>query len=99
MISQYGMTQIANRVSTLLVQGAYIKDGQQVTVPIFRKEHSGNTVKVYLYLTDEDIGTFSDFQILDEEGNVILTKPDSITKDASQGLLVAFEVSIQEVEN
>ncbi|OAT81113.1 hypothetical protein [Desulfotomaculum copahuensis] len=99
MISQYGMTQIANKVSTLLAQGAYIKDGQQVTVPIFRKEYSGNAVKVYLYLTDEDIGTFSDFQILDEEGNVILTKPDSITKDAAQGLLVAFEVSIQEVES
>jgi len=98
-ISQYGMTQIANRVSTLLAQGAYIKDGQKVTVPVFRKEHSGNTIKVYLYLTDEDVGTFSEFQILDEEGNVILSKPDSIIKDASKGLLIAFEVRIQEVEN
>jgi len=98
-ISEYGMAQIANRVSTLLAQGAYIKDGQQITVPIFRKEHSGNTIKVYLYLTDEDAGTFSEFQILDEEGNVILSKPDSIIKDASKGLLIAFEVRIQEVEN
>lgn len=98
MISPYGMTQIANKVSTLLAQGAYVKDGQQVTVPVFRKEHSDNSVRVYLYLTDEDIGTFTDFQILDEEGKVILTKPDSITKDAYKGLLVAFEVSIQEVE-
>lgn len=99
MISPYGMTQIANKVSTLLVQGAYINDGQQVKVPIFRKEYSGNSVRVYLYLTDEDIGTFTDFQILDEGGNVILTKPENITKNEDKGLLVAFEVSIQEVES
>ncbi len=99
MITPYGMTQIANKVSTLLAQGAYIKDGQQTKIPIFRKEYTGESVRAYLYLTDEDAGTFTDFLILDEEGNTILDKPDNITKSGDKGMLVAFEVSIREVES
>jgi|GEM_PF-4416016 len=98
MITPHGMAQIANKILSLLAQGAYVKDGQQVTVPIFRKEYSEESIQVYLYLTDEDVGTFTKFQILDEEGNVILDKPENIIKTADKGMLIAFKVSIREEE-
>jgi len=98
MITPHGMAQIANKILSLLAQGAYVKDGQQVTAPIFRKEYSEESIQVYLYLTDEDVGTFTKFQILDEEGNVILDKPENITKTADKGMLIAFKVSIREEE-
>jgi hypothetical protein len=100
MITVQGINSIASTIVGLFAQGAYIKDGQQVIVPIFRKEfiEEEATLKIYLYLTDEDVGTFTGFQILNAEGDVMLDKPDNITKPVSKGLLVAFKISIKEVD-
>jgi hypothetical protein len=99
MITDYGKKQIINKIMGLIAHGAYVKDGQVVTTPIFRTELAEDTLRVYLYLTDEDVGTFSDFRLIDASGQAVMTKQETIVKDDVEGLLIAFEIAIQEVIN
>jgi len=96
MLSQYALSQITNRVAPIFAKGAYIKNGEQIKVPVFRKEldEESNTIKVYLYLTDEDTGDFSEFQLLDESDNVVDTEPYEITKDIDKGMVIVFKYKI-----
>lgn len=96
MLNQYALNQISNRIAPMFSMGAYVVDGAQKKVPIFRKEidQEKNVIRVYLYLTDEDTGNFSEFQLLDENDNVVDTEPYEITKDIDKGIVIAFKYKI-----
>ena len=96
MLNKHALNQIANRISPMFASGAYTVDGVQKKVPIFRKEidQEKSVIRVYLYLTDEHTGNFSEFKLLDENDNVIDTEPYEITKDEYKGMVIAFKYQI-----
>lgn len=96
MLNENAIRQITGRIAPMFTKGAYTADGQDVEVPIFRKEIDPDEgiIRVYLYLTDEHNGTFSEFRLLDENGEVVDSEPYSIEKDISQGMVIAFKYKV-----
>ena len=81
----------------MIHKGAYKKNSQTVIKPIFRLESVGDTFYVYLYLDDNDIGTFTNFMFLDEYDKPIMQRNEVITKDEQKGLLIAFAFKLNEI--
>lgn len=96
MLNTHAIEQIANRISPMFAGGSYLADGVEVQVPIYKKEvdKEMGVIRVYLYLTDEHNGNFSEFRLLDENGIVIDTEPYEIIKDISQGMVIAFKYKV-----
>lgn len=96
MLNNNAIRQITNRISPIFAKGSYVADGEEVKVPIFRKEidQDEGIIRVYLYLTDEHNGNFSEFKLLDENDNVVDTEPYTIEKDISQGMVIAFKYKV-----
>lgn len=66
-------------------------------VPIHNVAIDGTNVHVYLLIDHGAVGTVTQSQLFDIDGELFADKPDSITKDGTQGVLVRFSFSIQEV--
>ena len=96
MLNKHAIGLITNRIAPIFARGAYTADGVEVRVPIFRKEvdRDMGVIRVYLYLTDDNNGNFSEFKLLDEDGNVVDTEPYEIVKDISQGMVIAFKYKV-----
>lgn len=96
MLNKHALNQIATRISPMFASGAYTVDGTQKKVPIFRKEidQDKSVIRVYLYLTDEHTGEFSEFKLLDENDNVVDTEPYEISKDEYKGMIIAFKYQV-----
>lgn len=96
MLNKQAIGEIANRISPMFAKGGYTADGVEVEVPIYRKEidRDQGIIRVYLYLTDEHNGNFSEFKLLNEGGVVIDTEPYEIIKDISQGMVIAFKYKV-----
>jgi hypothetical protein len=95
--TEYGKSRIIDKIKELFVKGAYTKDSQTVIKPVFRIESTGDTFYVYLYLDDNDTGTFTNFMFLDEYDKPIIQRDEVVTKDEQKGLLIAFAFKLKEI--
>jgi len=97
MIDPTTFSDILNYMSSLIVKGRYVLSGNNVDVDILSKAISGNTLTVNIFLADGQAGTVTDIKLIKPNGQVFSDKPDSITKLATQGVLVIFKFTIMEV--
>lgn len=97
MITSTGFSNVLNYMSGLISKGRYIVSGTNIDVDILSKTISGNTLTVNIFLADGQAGTITDIKLMDANGQVFADKPDSITKLATQGVLVIFKFTITEV--
>lgn len=97
MITTTGFSNVLNYISNLISKGRYYIGSSSIDVPILSKVVSGNTLTVNIFLTDGAAGTVTDIKLIDTNGQAFADKPDSITKLATQGVLVIFKFTITEV--
>lgn len=90
-------TKMKNWFVSMIKEGRFTVDGKINTTPIFEILQKGDTITVYLYINDQTKGRFTNFQLIDQDGVVMDTEPDNLTKDENGGLLVVFRYSINKL--
>lgn len=98
MINPEGMQEIAQAIVGLIDKGRFYFGNQEIKRPPFRVNIDGTKIRALLYLDDGDIGKFDNFAILSKSGKVLFEKPDSITKQETEGLIVAFSLELRGLE-
>lgn len=92
------MLLIADRIDSLFDKIKVVFDDQRVQlVDIHKHEVKGNFIKIMGLLHNEVVGQIASVNVIDNDGNVILSKPHSFEKSNIYGLLVVFELQIVEV--
>ncbi len=83
---------IKNNISKcqVLISGSW-KD-----VSIQKFDKTSTSIKVFVYLDEDAIGTITKYRLVMNDGKVFDERSDSVTKDNSRGLLVLFEYNIKE---
>lgn len=97
MITPEGLNEISQAIVDLIGEGRFYLGSEEIKRPPFRTNIDGNKIRVLLYLDDGDIGKFENFAILSKNGKVLFEKPDSITKQEQEGLIVAFSLELKEI--
>lgn len=98
MITGSGLNKLANSIEEFIDHGTYTVNGQKKTTPIYKVSIDNNKIRIFLYLDEsEGVGNLSEFELIDEDGNVFAEKADNIEKGNLKGLLIAFDFNIQEV--
>ena len=70
--------------------------GTTIDVPIDRTELSGNSIKIYAYVDEDAIGQITKYRLISVDGKNFLERGENLSKD-DRGLLVLFEIQLQEV--
>lgn len=96
MISSDGLTLIYNNITANLLKGQAYINGQFQDVPIQKTELTSNSVKVYLYLDETYVGQITDYRLITIAGKTFLERSENIAKNNTKGLLVLFEIVLQE---
>ena len=96
MISSDGLTLIYNNITSNLLKGQAYINGQFKDVEIQKTEITSNSVKVYLYLDETYVGQITNYRLITIAGKVFLERSENIAKNNTKGLLVLFEIVLQE---
>lgn len=96
MISSDGLNLIYSNITTNLLKGQALVNGSFQDVPIQKTELTANSVKVYLYLDETYVGQITDYRLITTAGKVFLERSENVTKTSAKGLLVLFEIILQE---
>lgn len=96
MISSDGLNLIYNNISTNLLKGQALINGAFQDVPIQQTQVTSNSVKIYLYLDENYVGQITDYRLITTAGKVFLERSENVTKTSEKGLLVLFEIILQE---
>ena len=98
MIDPEGMIAIGEAIGALVENGKCIHNGDEKILPTFRVTYENSAVRVLFYLTDDDIGTFEQFEVYMADGRRLFKKQGAVEKTEAEGLVVAFILKLQEVE-
>lgn len=96
MISSDGLNLIYNNITTNILKGQALINGSFKDVEIQKTELTTNSVKVYLYLDETYVGQITDYRLITTAGKVFLERSENVTKTSDKGLLVLFEIILQE---
>lgn len=96
MISSDGLNLIYNNITTNILKGQALINGSFKDVVIQKTELTTNSVKVYLYLDETYVGQITDYRLITTAGKVFLERSENVTKTSDKGLLVLFEIILQE---
>lgn len=96
MISSDGLNLIYNNITSNLLKGQVLLNGTFQDVPIQQTQLTTNSVKVFLYLDETYVGQITDYRLITTAGKVFLERSENVTKNNTKGLLVLFEIVIQE---
>lgn len=66
-------------------------------VEIQKFELGTDSIKIFVYLDEDIIGTITKYRLIMTNGKVFDERVDSVTKDNSRGLLTLFEYQMKEV--
>ena len=96
MIKTDGLNLIYNSITSNLLKGQALIDGQFKDVEIQKTELTSNSVKIFLYLDETYVGQITDYRLITIAGKVFLERSENVTKNNTKGLLVLFEIVLQE---
>lgn len=96
MIKPDGLNLIYNSITSNLLKGQTLINGQYKDVEIQKTELTSNSVKVFLYLDESYIGQITNYRLITIAGKVFLERSENIAKNNTKGLLVLFEIVLQE---
>lgn len=80
----------------LLKAQIVLSTGNVIDVPIDRTELTENSIKIYVYVDEDVIGQIIKYKLISVDGKVFLERSENLSKD-DRGLLVLFEIQLQEV--
>lgn len=101
-INDAGKDVMLNHLKDSITKVIVFNGTADITLPIYKKDIISGDLKLYAYLSEVYVGTFSNFRFATEEGVVLLYKEvtaadDAVTKNGSAGYLKAFSVSITNI--
>lgn len=96
MIKTDGLNLIYNSITSNLLKGQACINGQFKDVEIQKTELTSNSVKIFLYLDETYVGQITDYRLITIAGKVFLERSENVTKNNTKGLLVLFEIVLQE---
>lgn len=96
MIKPDGLSLIYNSITSDLLKGQALIDGQYKDVEIQKTELTSNSVKIFLYLDESFVGQITNYRLITIAGKVFLERSENIAKNNTKGLLVLFEIVLQE---
>lgn len=96
MIKSDGLNLIYNSITSNLLKGQALIGGQFKDVEIQKTEVTSNSVKIFLYLDETYVGQITDYRLITTAGKVFLERSENVTKTNAKGLLVLFEIVLQE---
>lgn len=98
MITAGGLNKLADSIKGFISHGTYRVNGQKKSIDIYQITVDKAKIRIFLYLDEsEGVGTLTEFELIDDEGNVFASRKDNIKKGNLKGLLIAFDFNIQEV--
>lgn len=96
MIKTDGLNLIYSSITSNLLKGQALIDGQFKDVEIQKTEVTSNSVKIFVYLDETYVGQITDYRLITTAGKVFLERSENVTKTSAKGLLVLFEIVLQE---
>lgn len=96
MISSDGLNLIYNNITGNLLKGQALINGSYKDIEVQKTELTANSVKIYLYLDETYSGQITGYRLITIDGKVFLERSENITKTTDKGLLVLFEIILQE---
>lgn len=75
-------------------EGRYTINGLAKIIPVYRVDHVGDVITIYLYFDDSIVGTITKYELIDQDNAVFDTQNDNISKTATRGHLVSFKYTI-----
>lgn len=97
MLSEKLITDVIKYIESRVHSAEIIIDGKAEKMDILKTEVVGDILKIFTNAT-QGKGTISDINIKDKDGNIIISKPDSILKTTGYSLVAAFYIKVKEVE-
>lgn len=98
-LTEVGLRKQAQRFSDSISHAAYMSEGGvPKTIPIFNNIVEGDSVKIYVFFDDTVVGSVSEVQLVDKDGDVVAESDRAFTKPKEKGLYVAFKYKYSEME-
>lgn len=98
-MTKLAVDSISEHIQSLLVSARFELDGEVIERELYSKEiNENNNILVLVYLSSEDTGTLTNLEILNENGEVIISSEKEITKTRESSLLTGFLVHNEVVE-
>ncbi|MBM0046881.1 hypothetical protein JNO63_07220 [Anaerococcus sp. mt242] len=98
MLSEYLMNNVCQFIKDEIKTAVVVFEGKDPEeVQIIRKAIDEDTLKV-LVNTSKGVGTITDIRLLDEKGNVLISKPKGHIKTIDHGVISTFWIRIVEEE-
>lgn len=91
-----GITLLYDTITNNVFKCQVLVGGIWKEIEIQKFEKISNSIKVFVYLDEDIIGTITMYRLIMSNGKIFDQKSDSVVKDNSKGLLVLFEYSIKE---
>lgn len=98
MLSEYLMKNVCQFIKDEIQTAVVVFEGKEPEeVQIIRKNLDKDTLKV-LVNTTKGAGTITDIRLLDDKGNVLISKPKGKVKTIDHGIISTFWIKIVEEE-
>ncbi len=98
-LTQENLEKQAQTFLAALDHGQYDLDGVTVpNVPIYRKERTGTTVRIYLMVDYTITGRIDNVKLFDQSGDVVAILPEAYDKPADRGLYITAKYQFTEQE-
>ncbi|CCJ32901.1 hypothetical protein [Caloramator australicus] len=99
MLTSNALQKLKDFIRDNVSYGKYRIGTTYYQVPIHNIEIVDDKVNIYLLLDNTITGTvtINQFQLYDKDNNLFAEKTESITKNDTQGILVKFSITVQEV--
>jgi hypothetical protein len=96
-ISSRALEKMATYIESQVTSGRITVNNNEIEMPVYRVERSGNRIKIFLYAGNSIQGSITKYKLIDKDGEVFAEKLDNISKPNTKGLLILFEFTISEV--
>jgi len=94
-----GIEKQAQRHLDSLHHGQFKVNGVLVdNAPLYKKERSGDTIRIYLTIGPEYAGNISEIKLIDIDGDAIAQSTEVIAKPDNKGIYVTYKYKYKEQE-
>jgi len=91
-----GINIIYESIKNNILKCQVLVNGSYKDIEIQKYEVTTDSIKIYVYLDEDVVGTITKYRLITTAGKVFDEKNDTISKDGSRGLLTLFEYKIKE---
>lgn len=90
MITATGRQKDLQRILDNLDHATYTVDGETKTIAFYNTKIENDILNIYLYLNEAVEGNVTNLKVIDKDGDVYISRADSIIKSDLKGVYVAF---------